>query len=93
MISGFKKTRGSTLFLLAAPRKTKRLPESGTPGSSTLGVLEVLAKSLENEPCESFENEENLKLSVFNHDWNREKLNEELSASDRSLSTTNYHDQ
>ena len=65
MISGFKKTRGSTLFLLAAPRKTKRLPESGTLGSSTSGVLEVLEKSLEDEPGESSENEENLRSSVL----------------------------
>ena len=64
MISGFKKTRGSTLFLLAAPRKTKRLPESGTL-SSTSGVLEVREKSLEDDPGESSENEENLKSSVL----------------------------
>ena len=65
MISGFKKTRGSILFLLAAPRKPKRLSESGTLGSSTSDVLEVLEKSLEDETGESSENKENLKSSVL----------------------------
>ena len=50
---------------MVAPRKTKRLPESGKLGSSTSGILEVLEKILEDEQGESSENEENLKLSVL----------------------------